>query len=49
MNRWEEAVIIGFITCDIILENFYEIRNFYIYYYKNIKNKAKEIFNELFK
>lgn len=49
MNRWEEAVIIGFITCDIILENFYEIRNFYRYYYKNKKNEAKEIFNELFK
>ncbi|WP_291749685.1 hypothetical protein [Clostridium sp.] len=41
MDSWDKFAIITFITCDVILENIYEIRNFYNYYYKNIKKRLK--------
>ena len=41
MNILDNLAIITFITCDAILENFYEIRNFYRYYYKNKKKMLK--------
>lgn len=48
MNNLDELAIITFITCDAILENFYEIKNFYRYYYKNIKKQVKKVINRLF-
>ena len=49
MEKWDEFAIITFITCDAILENSYEIRNFYKYYYKNIKREVKDIISRLIK
>ena len=34
MDKWDEFAIITFSTCNTILENSYEIRNFYKYYYR---------------
>ena len=41
MDNWDKLAIITFITCDAILENIYEIRNLYIYYYRDIKKEIK--------
>ena len=49
MDKWDEFAIITFITCDAILENVYEIKNFYKYYYKNIKWEVKDIISRLIK
>lgn len=49
MDRWDEIAIITFITCDTILENIYEINNFYKYYYGNIKKETKDIIMRLFR
>ena len=42
MDKWDEFAIITFITCDAILENIYEIRNLYIYYYRDIKKRLRD-------
>lgn len=49
MDKLDGIAILAFITCDAVLENIYEIRNFYKYYYKNIKNETKDIVKKLFK
>lgn len=49
MDKFDGIAILAFITCDVVLENIYEIRNFYKYYYKNIKNETKDIVKKLFK
>lgn len=49
MEKWDEFAIITFITCDAILENIYEIKNFYKYFLKKIKFDAKDIINRLFR
>ena len=49
MDKWDEFAIITLITCDAILENIYEIRNFYKYQYKNIKKEVKDIISRLIK
>ena len=42
MDNWDKLAIITFITCDAILENIYEIRNLYIYYYRDIKKRLRD-------
>ena len=42
MDNWDKLAIITFITCDAILENIYEIRNLYIYYYIDIKKILRD-------
>lgn len=49
MDRWEEVFLITFITCDAIIENNNEIKNFYNYIYKNLKSETRYIINRLFK
>ncbi len=49
MEKWDEFAIITFITCDAILENIYEIKNFYKYFLEKIKFDAKDIINRLFR
>lgn len=49
MEKLDEFAIITFIVCDAILENIYEIKNFYRYYCNSVKNEAKDIFNRLFR
>ena len=42
MDNWDKLAIITFITCDAILENIYEIRNLYIYFYRDIKKRLRD-------
>lgn len=49
MNKWDEVFLITFITCDAIIENNNGIKNFYNYFYKNLKVETKDILSKLFK
>ena len=42
MDNWDKLAIITFMTYDAILENIYEIRNLYIYYYRDIKKRLRD-------